>query len=266
MRYFFHIAYTGHNFRGWQRQPGVKSVQGAIEETIRKILKIPISINGCGRTDAEVHAAQFFFHLDIEEYPKFDFLFRINKALPPSISVFDILPVGDKSHARFDAVQRKYDYFIHTQKDPFLKDSSSFYQIEDLDLGKIKAATALLPKYKDYRAFCVHADKNEHTICNVSEAIFYKNEKGNRFRFHIVSNRFLGKMIRILAGTILKVGQSEMTLDEFESLLISLEQPKILEIGHPTGLFLSKVTYPYLNLEPSAGYLLNLNAQNWQPI
>lgn len=266
MRYFFHIAYSGRHFRGWQRQPDVQSVQGVLEETLSKILKIPIGIIGCGRTDAEVHAAQFFFHLDLDEWPQFDLLFRLNKSLPQDIAVFDILPVGDKSHARFDAVQRKYDYFIHTQKDPFLKELSSYYQIENLDFEKMKVATSLLPKYRDYRAFCTQPDKNEHTLCKVSEAVFYQNKDGNRLRFHITSNRFLAKMIRILVGTLLKVGKAEISVDEFEHHLVSLEPPKLFAIAHPTGLFLSKVTYPYLNLQPNANYLLDLSVECWQPI
>ncbi len=266
MRYFFHIAYSGRHYRGWQRQPDVQSVQSVLEENLSKILKVPIGIIGCGRTDAEVHAAQFFFHLDLDELPNFDLLFRLNKSLPQDIAVFDILPVGDKSHARFDAVQRKYDYFIHTQKDPFLKDVSSYYQIENLDFEKIKAATSLLTKYQDYRAFCVQPDKNEHTRCKVSEAIFYQNSDGNRLRFRITSNRFLAKMIRILVGTLLEVGAGEITVDEFEHRLISLEPPKLFAIAHPTGLFLSKVTYSYLNLKPRANYMVDLKGEDWQPI
>lgn len=266
MRYFFHIAYHGRQFRGWQRQPDVNSVQEVLERTLSNILKKPIAIVGCGRTDAEVHAAQFFFHLDLDQWPTFDLLFRLNKSLPEQIAVFDIIPVETRSHARFDAIQRKYDYFIHTQKDPFLRENSSFYQIETLDFEKMKVAAALLPTYRDYRAFCTQPDKNEHTLCKVSEALFYRNVDGSRIRFHITSNRFLAKMIRILVGKLLKIGQGELSIDEFESHLITLEPPKLFEVAHPTGLFLSKVTYPYLNLKPRANYMLDLRPEDWVAI
>ncbi|HJY13781.1 MAG TPA: hypothetical protein VJ304_13395 [Flavobacterium sp.] len=91
MRYFFHIAYQGQYFSGWQKQPGVKSVQEVIEQTLSKILKSPTAINGCGRTDAHVHASQFFFHADIEKEIDFDLLYILNKALPYNIAIFDII-------------------------------------------------------------------------------------------------------------------------------------------------------------------------------
>ncbi|MBP3942831.1 tRNA pseudouridine(38-40) synthase TruA [Sphingobacteriaceae bacterium WQ 2009] len=248
MRFFFHIAYQGRDYSGWQRQPDVCSVQEVLENTLSKVLKTPITIFGCGRTDAQVHSSQYFFHIDIPQEVNFDLLFRLNKALPDTIAIYDIIPVEAKAHARFDAIQRAYDYFIHTYKDPFLTSQSSLYQYSHLDLSKMGAAVKLLVNYQDYRAFCVQPDKNEHTICRVSKAELYVNDKGDRLRFHISSNRFLGKMIRILSGKLLKIGTGKMSVDEFEHHLITLEIPKILDPAYPAGLYLSKVTYPYLDL------------------
>ncbi|MBC6111462.1 tRNA pseudouridine(38-40) synthase TruA [Pedobacter fastidiosus] len=263
MRYFFHIAYQGQHFSGWQRQPGVKSVQEAIEDSLSKIFKQTIPIFGCGRTDAQVHASQFFFHADIEPEFDFDLFFILNKSLPHSIAVFDIIKMEGLPHARFDAVQRKYDYFTHTYKDPFLGTQSSYYHEHNLDFKKMKQVVSLLPNYKDYRNFCTHPDKYDHTKCNVMEADLFVNAKENRIRFHIASNRFLGKMIRILMGKILLVGKGELSADEFESYLNDAERPKILLPAHPTGLFLSKVTYPYLNLEPKTEFLTDTQGTEW---
>jgi len=263
MRYFFHIAYQGKNYNGWQKQPGAISVQEVIEKVLSKIFKIPVAINGCGRTDAQVHASQFFFHADIEQEFDFDLMYRMNKALPQNIAIFDIIKMEGLPHARFDAVQRKYDYFIHTYKDPFLANQSSFYLEPDLNLTSMKKAVGLLPLYKDYRAFCTQPNKYEHTICNVMEANLFVNAKGDRIRFHIASNRFLSKMIRILMGKLIRVGKGEISIDEFENLLITLETPKTLDPAHPTGLYLSKVTYPYLNLEPRTDFLTATQGTDW---
>ncbi|RZL39074.1 MAG: tRNA pseudouridine synthase A [Pedobacter sp.] len=263
MRYFFHIAYQGQYYSGWQKQPGVKSVQEVIEKTLSKIFKTEIAIIGCGRTDAHVHASQFFFHADIEQEFEFDLFHILNKALPYNIAIFDIIKMEGKPHARFDAVQRKYDYFIHTYKDPFLSNQSSYYHEQKLDVLKMKEVVNLLPKYKDYKAFCTHPNKYEHTICNVMEADLLVDNKGDRVRFYIASNRFLGKMIRILMGKILLVGKNELSKDEFESYLINLETPKLLLPAHPTGLYLSKVTYPYLNLEPRTEFLTAKHGADW---
>ncbi len=263
MRYFFHIAYYGQSFNGWQRHPKARSIQETIEVQLEKIFKKPTPINGCGRTDARVHASQFFFHIDIEEKWDFDLLFRINKSLPNSITVLDIFPVEPKRHARFDAVQRQYNYLIHTKKDPFLTHISSLYELE-LDVSKMNKAVQLLPQYQDYRAFCTTPDKYEHTICYVSEAKLFIDHSETRLNFQIKSNRFLTRMIRIITGKLLKIGLGELTVEEFEHLLKNKITPKELDISHPTGLYLSRVVYPFLKVEPTYNALID--AVNWKEI
>lgn len=257
MRYFFHISYTGTHYHGWQKQPQVISVQEVIEDRLSKILKTQTKIYGCGRTDAGVHASQFFFHVDIDIIIDFDLVFRLNKILPPFIAVFDIIPMDGLPHARFDAIQRTYDYFIHTYNNPFLNQISALYQYHSLDFEKMKNAVALLPLYNDYKAFCSHPEKYEHTICQVSKASLFVSFNGSQLKFHISSNRFLGKMIRIIMGRLLKIGIGALSVDEFESYLINKTSPPITPPAHPQGLYLSKVTYPYLDV-PAKTNLSNI--------
>lgn len=267
MRYFVHIAYNGLQYAGWQRQPGIMNVQGVIEHALSQIFKTPVAINGCGRTDAQVHASQFFFHMDLEKEWDFDLVFRLNKALPKNIAVFDIFPMEGTPHARFDAVQRSYDYFMHTYKDPFLSGLSSFYLLKDLNFEAMKAAVALLPKYKDYRAFCTSPDKYEHTLCFVRSAKLLVDDSGDKLRFQISANRFLGKMIRIIMGQLIKVGKGISSVDEFESYLISRQTPALITPAHPEGLYLSRVIYPYLDLAPRVDFSAILQKQhdtNWK--
>lgn len=269
MRYFFHISYNGFHYHGWQRQPKVSSVQEVIEDRLSRVLKMPVQINGCGRTDAGVHASQFFFHMDVEKEWDFDLLFRLNKILPQNIAIFDIIPMEGLPHARFDAIQRTYDYFIHTYNDPFLNQMSALYLEKTLDLDKMKSAVALLPLYNDYRAFCTHPDKYEHTLCHVSSASLFADKNGDKLRFHISSNRFLGKMIRIIMGRLLKIGTGTLSLEEFESYLITKNSPPITPPAHPQGLYLSKVTYPYLDILPRTEFsaiFQNKLEQDWQTV
>lgn len=237
------------------------NVQGVIEKFLSQALKTDVAIIGCGRTDAHVHASQFFFHMDIEQEWDFDLMFRLNKLLPLNIAVFDIIPMEGLPHARFDAVQRSYDYFIHTYKDPFLNGLSSFYLMDGLDFDKMKQAAAILPKYKDYRAFCTSPDKYEHTICNVMSASLAVDTKGDKLRFQISSNRFLSKMIRIIMGQLLKIGRGVLSVDEFENYLVTNTTPELITPAHPQGLYLSKVTYPYLNLPPRVEFSSILQKQ-----
>ena len=248
MRYFIHIAYNGNNYQGWQKLPGIISVQQVMETTLSQIIKEPIAVVGCGRTDAHVHASQFFFHFDLERELDFDLLFRLNKCLPHDITVFDVIPMEGMPHARFDAIQRSYDYYIHTRKDPYLVGLSSFYPLTNPDFDKMNKAVGLLTQYNDYVCFCKSPLKYDHTICNVSEANLFTDYQRFRIRFHISSNRFLAGMIRIIVGKLIEVGNGDLSVSDFENYLKTKETPKTIIPVYAQGLYLSKVTYPYLDL------------------
>ena len=254
MRCFFHIGYNGSSYHGWQRQANHLTVQEVLEENLSKLLKEPVTILGCGRTDAKVHASQYFFHLDTKQNGDYDLAFRLNKMLPHDIAVFDIIPASETSHAQYDAKQRTYDYYIHTYKDPFLNTTSALYLLNDLDLSKMKKAVSLLIKHKDYRAFCKSPDQYKHTICNISSAKLFSDNKGRKIRFRISSDRFLHGMIRAIAAKLIKIGKGEMSLDEFENHLITKQAQPNLEFAYPQGLYLSKVVYPYLDIAPHSSF------------
>jgi tRNA pseudouridine38-40 synthase len=264
MRYFFHIGYLGTNYRGWQRQTKAVNVQEVVESALGQIFKKEIVVTGCGRTDAGVHASQFFFHVDLMQPWDFDLLFRINKVLPDDIAVFDIHPLEGEPHARFDATTRTYDYFIHTYKDPFLHNVSSYYPEKALDLDKMRAAASLLLRYNDYASFCKSPASYRTTICNVTYAALFMDSSGDRLRFSISANRFLSKMIRVIVGKLLNIGRGELSLDTFESYLATKQALGEIEPAYPQGLFLSKVTYPFLDLPARTQFsLISENAGDW---
>jgi tRNA pseudouridine38-40 synthase len=231
-----------------------------LEDTLSKMLKEPATVLGCGRTDAQVHATQYFFHLDtVKEWKTAteleEMVFRLNKTLPTDIAVFDILPVDGNAHAQYDAKQRTYDYFIHTKKDPFLITTSSYYQKNNLQIDKMKAAADLLVKYEDYRSFCKSPDQYSHTLCRISSSRLGADSEGEKLRFKITSNRFLRGMIRAITARLIKIGSGEMSVAEFEQLLITKETPSQLDFAHPQGLYLSHVTYPFLDIKPRNSFV-----------
>ncbi len=251
MRYFLHLAYQGYNFRGWQQQPGaVRTVQGAIEAALQRILKHPVSAVGCGRTDAQVHASQYFLHFDTPAGLPAHFRFILNKTLPDSISVFDVLPVAEKSHARYDARTRQYDYLFHTEKQAFLPQLSALYQEGPLNVAAMEEAAQRLLRYQDFRAYCLTPDRHNTTLCQLQRVELFTNPSRSRFRFQISANRFLRGMVRILVYRLLEVGWGRISPAEFERPLKEGRSPKPMWSAHPQGLYLSQVTYPYLEVPP----------------
>jgi tRNA pseudouridine38-40 synthase len=248
LKYFFHIAYKGNQYHGWQRQSRAISVQEVIENALSKILKTPHTIMGCGRTDAQVHASQFFFHLEVAHSWDFDLLFRLNRLLPPDIAVFEIIPMLDQQHARFDAIQRTYNYFVHTHKDPFLSESSSFYPEQNLNLLLMKQATTLFAQHTDFMAFCKTPANYKHTLCQISSATLFVNEQADRIRFQISANRFLSRMVRMMVGALLEVGRGKLSVDDLAKLLASKQASDSIKPAYPQGLYLTKVNYRYLDI------------------
>ena len=248
MHYFFHISFDGSRYKGWQYQPRLRTVQGTIEDTLKEILKSEIRVEGCGRTDAGVHASQYVMHIHVEEGFDFDLKFRLNKRLPDDIVIYDILEMKDMEHVRFDAIWRTYDYFIHFEKNPFLRKYSSLYEFDNLDYAAMKKATELFLKYDDFKAICKQPLLYNHTRCNVTHAKLYVDEKQGRLRFTITANRFLRGMVRLCVYFLLEVGRGKMSVEEFEDRLAN-GKDGFIRPAFPNGLFLSRIEYPYLNLE-----------------
>jgi tRNA pseudouridine38-40 synthase len=266
LRYFVHIGYKGTNFRGWQRQPLVSTVQEVIEFHLSKVLGKTIVCIGCGRTDAQVHASQYFFHFDFDTNWDFDLKFRLNKTLPDDISVFDIIPVDGYPHAQLNATSRTYDYLFHTQKNPFLIDYSSFYQLE-LNIDAMVEAVSLIPKYQNFVNFCRCPNHYPNHTCRVTSCKLFMHPNGKMFRFQITSNRFIRGMVRLLVNSIIDIGAGKLNLSDFENYLSTSDTPKLIKPAHPQGLYLSKVTYNFFeneNYNNNASSITFIDSINWK--
>ncbi|MEI6143897.1 MAG: hypothetical protein WCP85_31765 [Mariniphaga sp.] len=109
-------------------------------------------------------------------------------------------------------------------------------------------AAKLLVNFNDFGCFCKSPLKYEHTICNISESQLFTNSDQTGIRFHISSNRFLAGMIRIIVGKLLEIGYGKLTVGQFEQFLLLKQTPETIIPTYAQGLYLSKVTYPYLDL------------------
>ncbi|MBN2598480.1 tRNA pseudouridine(38-40) synthase TruA [Labilibaculum sp.] len=262
MRYFFHIGYKGTEYRGWQRQKNVMSVQEVIEDKLSNLLKEKIVCIGCGRTDAGVHSSQYFFHINTDKIWNDHHLFVLNKILPSDISVYDVFEVDNNNHAQASASKRTYNYFIHTKKNPFLNEISTLYNITP-DVDKMAKASSIITKYNDFRALCKSPDSHNHTRCNIFSVKFFTDASKTNFRLEISANRFLRGMIRILVHELIEVGTGQKSIDEFEEMIKNKTPQQFLNIAHPQGLYLSQVQYPFFKTEPTNDFCPLLKMNQW---
>lgn len=244
-RYFIQLAYNGAQFNGWQIQPNASSVQQTLEEALSLILRESISVTGCGRTDTGVHARYYVAHFDcsFEEIDSDYYCYKFNSYLPKSIVLYKISKVDENAHARFDAVERSYEYHVSLLKDPFLSELSTFLYFKP-NFERMNQAAALLPGFSDFTSFArLHSDVKSNE-CDVKSAE-WKMVNDTHWVFHITANRFLRNMVRAIVGTLLEVGKENLTIEEFTKIIKAKNRGKAGTSAPAHGLYLSNVTYPF---------------------
>jgi tRNA pseudouridine38-40 synthase len=242
LRYFIELSYKGTHYNGWQIQPNAKSIQQTIEEAISVLLREKIKITGAGRTDAGVHARQMFAHFDTNQsFNSNELTYKLNSFLPQDIAIYNIFPVPQDAHARFDALSRSYEYYIHTKKDPFLNDLSWYYKT-DLNIDKMNEAAKFLFKHKDFKSFSKSKTDVKTYICDIKEAFWEKND--HQLVFYITADRFLRNMVRAIVGTLVEVGQGKKSIEEFDFIIKQRDRNKAGFSVPAKGLFLTKIEYP----------------------
>ncbi len=249
MRYFIHLAYNGTNYCGWQTQPNLPTVQYTLEQALGTLLRQPVAVVGCGRTDTGVHASDFYAHFDIDEsepekHPldTDQLTFKLNSFLPSDIAVFEIFPVKENAHARFDATARTYQYHVSDQRLPFCQGLySRIYFRPDIEL--MNRAAGILMEYDDFTSFAKLHTQVKTNICHLTHAQW--KEKGEQWVFTIRSNRFLRNMVRSVTGTLLDVGRGKLSLDGLRQIIESKNRCAAGVSMPPQGLFLTQVEYPW---------------------
>ena len=264
MRYFIKLAYNGTNYHGWQYQPNAASVQETLNKALSVVLNSgssdsgqakQIDIMGAGRTDTGVHAKEMFAHFDFDPMPLSvsSLVHKLNSFLPKDIVIYDIFPVKDDAHARFDAKKRTYEYHVNTFKDVFSQDKSWHFH-QELDLDLMNKASRMLFDHTDFQCFSkVNTDVNTFD-CTIFEAYWTRGtaEQGadkrenDKLIFTISANRFLRNMVRAIVGTLVNVGLHKITLDNFNEIIKSKNREKAGFSVPAHGLYLTKIEYDYI--------------------
>ncbi|NER10635.1 tRNA pseudouridine38-40 synthase [Muriicola jejuensis] len=248
MRYFIEFAYDGKAYHGWQRQPDARSVQQTMEEAMSTLWRADIRLVGAGRTDAGVHARQLFAHFDMEQpLEKDEAVRRLNAFLPEDISVEAIYKVVPNAHARFDALERTYEYVVVQKKDPFMHDWAHLIHLP-LDLEAMNHACAELLKHTDFECFSKSNTDVKTYVCHLKEA--HWSREGARLVFRITADRFLRNMVRAIVGTLLDVGLGKSDVENVNSIIKSRDRGEAGVSVPAKGLYLTKILYPESLFQP----------------
>ena len=246
MRYFLRFAYDGTAFHGSQRQPNGVTVQETMEQALALIFREEVQLTFAGRTDAGVHAHEMYAHFDIgdEEMRREGerLVVRLNGILPDSIAIFDIYPVKENAHARFDAVRRTYEYHIIDHKDPFLCKQATRVR-PGLDFAAMNESAKLLIGKQDFASFCRTNTDVKTTICDLKQAEWEELDNGHAV-FTISADRFLRNMVRAVVGTLFEVGRSKMTKEQFAEVITQHNRCAAGDSAPAEGLFLTHIEYP----------------------
>lgn len=258
MRYFLKLAFNGAHFHGWQSQPNAVSVQSVIESALSTILKEQTHIVGAGRTDTGVNAREMMAHFDSssEITDKNRFLSSFNSIVGKDIVVIDLIAVSCEAHARFDATERTYKYFVTFSKDPFQK-NFCWYSPSFLNIEAMNSAAEILLLTDDFTSFAkLHSDAKTN-ICDVRRAEWLPLEKdidalnflGNLNKgivFTITADRFLRNMVRAIVGTLIDVGRGKLSVSQFKNIIEAKNRCRAGSSMPANALFLWKIKYPFI--------------------
>ncbi len=217
-------------------------MQEILEKALSTLLRTKIEVVGAGRTDAGVHAKQMFAHFDFETIADTEELvYRLNSFLPDDVAVHKILEMVPNAHARFDATERSYEYWLVKEKNPFYFDLAHCV-LQPLDLKAMNQAGALLLEHSDFECFSKSNTDVKTFTCDVRHAKWEIKE--DKWVFTITADRFLRNMVRAVVGTLLDVGTGKITPEHIHKIIESKDRAEAGVSVPAKGLYLTKVLYP----------------------
>lgn len=239
------ISYDGTNFSGFQVQPNKRTIQGVLEDALKKIHQGRfIRIYGSGRTDTKVHAKAQVFHFETDlSIPEQNWQKALNALLPDDIYVHSIVKVPDTFHARFSAIEKEYRYYLWQAKERNVFKRNYVCQIDkELNISAIQKACTYLIGTHDFTTF----SSARSTAKGSKERTLYEvtcQKQGQEVEFILRGNGFLYHMVRIIVGVLIDVGEGKLDPQDVKTLLAKKDRSYAGKTMPPQGLYLWNVKY-----------------------
>ena len=238
------IEYDGKDFNGWQKQPNKLNIQGEIERAIMEITKEEkIDLIASGRTDAGVHALGQIANFKTNSLiPVEKIAMAINSQVKKSIVIKSAEEVDEKFHSRYNCKQKTYRYVINNSEtgSAIYRNLEYHYPIK-LDVDKMKEAVKYFEGEHDFKAFRASGTGSKTSVRKIYKANVYKQDE--RIYIELTGSGFLYNMVRIIAGTLIDVGNGKISVADVSKIIELGDRTKAGKTLPPQGLFLVKVEY-----------------------
>jgi len=238
------LRYDGAAYHGWQRQKNCITVQQVVERALKKVAKERITVTGCSRTDAGVHAKKFVCNFQSEmTVPCRKMPLAMNRMLPYDVNVTGCEIVDDDFHAQFDTKWKRYVYIVDNgeYKNPFTAKYAYYYPYK-LNLTAMRTAASYIVGTHDFAAFMASGSNLKgHTV----RTVFSLNVKrrANEVIFTIEADGYLYNMVRIIVGTLLDVGTGKTDRHSLPDIISSADRKRTGFTAAARGLYLTEVEY-----------------------
>ena len=244
MRIALAVEYNGSDFCGWQRQPHSPSVQQELERALGVVADHPVTVICAGRTDTGVHALAQIVHFETAaQRPLKAWTFGVNSNLPASVSVHWAAVVSDDFHARFSAQTRSYQYRIFNRLNrPAIYSGQVTWVHRELDVLPMQQAAAALLGEHDFSSFRAAECQAHHPVRRVHR--LQVQRRGDMVLIDITANGFLHNMVRIVAGSLIRIGTGEEEVAWLSSLLAARDRTLAGMTAKPDGLYFVNASYP----------------------
>ena len=237
------IAYDGTNYCGWQVQPNGITVEEVVNKALKKLTGEDIQVIGASRADSGVHAlgnvAVFDTHTTI---PPERISYALNQRLPEDIVIVKSEEVAEDFHPRYCDCSKTYEYHILNTRIPIpTKRLTNYFVSYDLDVEKMRKAAGYLIGEHDFVSFCNVRTDVEDTVRTVTELEILKD--GEEITIRISGNGFLYNMVRIIVGTLIRVGRGFYEPEKVKEILEAKDRKAAGVTAPPHGLILAEIRY-----------------------